>query len=81
MDFCLIFYQSKKKKKKFSTSTIVKKYCNQYVITSLIKDGLNLFHTDFFRGLGWSGGWQSVPKTTSPMPLSSKNWFRLVKFA
>jgi hypothetical protein len=27
------------------------------------------------------GGWQSAPKTTSPMPLSSKNWFRLVKIA
>jgi hypothetical protein len=24
---------------------------------------------------------QSVPKTTSPMPLSSQNWFGLVKFA
>jgi hypothetical protein len=24
---------------------------------------------------------QSAPKTTGPMPLSSKNWFRLVKFA
>jgi len=24
---------------------------------------------------------QSAPKTTSPMPQSSKNWFRLVKIA
>jgi len=24
---------------------------------------------------------QSVPKTTSPMPLSSNNWFGLVKMA
>ena len=24
---------------------------------------------------------QSAPKPTSPMPLSSKNWFGLVKFA
>jgi hypothetical protein len=33
-------------------------------------------HSVFIRG-----GWQSAQKTTSPMPLSSKNWFGLVKIA
>jgi hypothetical protein len=35
--------------------------------------GLNAFISTY--------NYQSAPKTTSPMPLSSKNWFGLVKIA